>query len=547
MALVGHWRFDGAATDASGNGYTATLVGSPTYVGGRFGDALALNGSTQRAEIPAGSAALNSLGSAFSISQWFRAANTSGLKSLIARTGSGGYEGVSLYLNGNALNWILRTTGSGKQSVYGFATVTASAWHHVVLRYDNATTKVYLNNAEVSSLAQTGGISVDTGNPWGVGAEQYLGAWHDPFNGQIDDVRIYNHALSAADIGVLYSGEVSLAASQSLGALTGSAALTAVNGLTAGQSLGALTGSAALTAVNGLTASQSLGALTGVAAIGLPVTMSAAQALGGLSLIAQMNAVEPGEMRFSGAAEVVAPISVQASAQLGSLTGSASLTTIAGVTATQTMGAVIAAGNIVAPVAMTAARTLGGVAGSAAITAPAALGLAQTLGALTATGSIVFSYPPSLPFAGSSRAQSSRGRTVSPVAGFVRAYDAHAVSEWTLEILHPHLEPDQVRQLHDFYMLNRLDEFVLTYPLDPSGQPHDYLCAFVGEPEFDPVSGFEACPIAATAPESGYWAADYWAADYWAADYWGGTQAAPALAPSRPYQHARVRLTGVRQ
>ena len=50
--LVGWCEMDGDVTDASGNGYNATAVGSPTYVTGVDGQALSLNGTSQYASVP---------------------------------------------------------------------------------------------------------------------------------------------------------------------------------------------------------------------------------------------------------------------------------------------------------------------------------------------------------------------------------------------------------------------------------------------------------------------------------------------------------------
>ena len=44
--LVAHYKFDGDATDSSGNGHHGTEVGTPTYVSGVFGQAIEFDGSS---------------------------------------------------------------------------------------------------------------------------------------------------------------------------------------------------------------------------------------------------------------------------------------------------------------------------------------------------------------------------------------------------------------------------------------------------------------------------------------------------------------------
>ena len=62
--------------DSSGNGNTGTLTGSPTWVTGKFGDALSFNGTTQYVEIP-NSTSLTISG-AMSIGGWINESSTGG-------------------------------------------------------------------------------------------------------------------------------------------------------------------------------------------------------------------------------------------------------------------------------------------------------------------------------------------------------------------------------------------------------------------------------------------------------------------------------------
>ena len=80
-------------------------------------------------------------------------------------------------------------------------TTLGTRWHHVVFTYDGATRRLYLDGIQAASNAVTGNIATSA-NPLYIG-EQTENIF--PFNGAIDDVRIYNRALSYAEVLQLYN------------------------------------------------------------------------------------------------------------------------------------------------------------------------------------------------------------------------------------------------------------------------------------------------------------------------------------------------------
>ena len=71
-----------------------------------------------------------------------------------------------------------------------------NTWTHLAATYDGATLRFYVNGVQVSSLAQTGSI-VTSSNPLQIGGDSIYGQY---FEGTIDEVRVYNVALTAAQI-----------------------------------------------------------------------------------------------------------------------------------------------------------------------------------------------------------------------------------------------------------------------------------------------------------------------------------------------------------
>ena len=72
----------------------------------------------------------------------------------------------------------------------------ANAWSHIATTYDRATWRLYVNGAQVASKAYTAAIPVSTG-ALKIGGNSIWGEW---FTGQIDEVRVYNRALSALEV-----------------------------------------------------------------------------------------------------------------------------------------------------------------------------------------------------------------------------------------------------------------------------------------------------------------------------------------------------------
>src|SRR5438046_5942311 len=86
--------------------------------------------------------------------------------------------------------------GTFGSDLVGTSALTANTWAHLAATYDGATMGLYVNGVQVTSRAQTGAIATST-NPLQIGGDSIYGQY---FAGRIDEVRIYNRALSAAEI-----------------------------------------------------------------------------------------------------------------------------------------------------------------------------------------------------------------------------------------------------------------------------------------------------------------------------------------------------------
>ncbi|MFL5772727.1 MAG: LamG domain-containing protein, partial [Flavisolibacter sp.] len=105
--------------------------------------------------------------------------------------------------NGGAVDHWFELTGNNR-----LANVTDGQWHHLAFAYDETTSdmKIYRDGVLYStqSWAGHGAIKMDQSKASGF----YLGGkttdWGKSFNGSIDQFRLYNKALTAAEVQNLY-------------------------------------------------------------------------------------------------------------------------------------------------------------------------------------------------------------------------------------------------------------------------------------------------------------------------------------------------------
>src|SRR3989344_1376303 len=187
-SLVGYWNFDEGsgitATDSSGNNNTGTLVNGPTWVPGKIGiGSLSFDGVDDRVTV-AHNASLTP--AAITISAWIKPATDGVTKRIIDKNPG--------YL-------IRRLTNGAVQFIPGFinsnATAPSGAWTHIVITADSTGTNWYINGVldKVTSTAYA---------PSGT-ASLVFGGNLDFYAGDLDDVRIYNRALSASEVTELYN------------------------------------------------------------------------------------------------------------------------------------------------------------------------------------------------------------------------------------------------------------------------------------------------------------------------------------------------------
>ncbi len=199
VGLVAAYGFNEAsgltAHDSSGNGNTGTVAGATWTASGKLGGALSFDGTASAVNVA--SASSLDLGSAMTLEAWvYPTTSALSFRAVVAKNyGYYLYASVAGYCgNGMPLGGFQETAASSATSCAAQA-LAVGAWTHLAVTYDGASVVLYENGAEVATAATTGAILGTTGSLQ-IGASQY----GEHFAGSLDEVRIYNRALSAAEI-----------------------------------------------------------------------------------------------------------------------------------------------------------------------------------------------------------------------------------------------------------------------------------------------------------------------------------------------------------
>lgn len=186
--LIAQYDFSGNANDLSGYGNDGTVNGA-TLTADRFGNsnsAYFFNGTTDYINVAHSTSLALPTGSAVTITAWaYRTSAGAPLHLVGKRSGcGGGSDFYQLAIGGGAVP---------------SAAVPLNQWMHLAVTVSGSLTKHYVNGASVltttASMGSAGTTSLKIGASGGCA----------PFGGAIDDVSIFSHALTDAEIQTLYT------------------------------------------------------------------------------------------------------------------------------------------------------------------------------------------------------------------------------------------------------------------------------------------------------------------------------------------------------
>ena len=198
--LIAAFTFsEGAGTttaDASGGGFAGTLSGATWTPAGKFGSALSFDGVNDWVTV-ADAAALD-LTSGMTIEAWVYPTALSGWRTVALKEAPGGLA-YALYANDNVptrpSGYV--NLGAGDRVVTGAGPLPLNTWSHIAVTYGDGNQRFFVNGQQVGAVARTGNIRT-TNNPLRFGGNN---VWlNEFFSGRLDEIRLYNRPLSAAEI-----------------------------------------------------------------------------------------------------------------------------------------------------------------------------------------------------------------------------------------------------------------------------------------------------------------------------------------------------------
>ena len=185
-------------TDASGNGNHGTISGAQWTSSGQYGKALVFDGVNDWVTV-ADSPSLD-LTTGMTLQAWvyptaLSGGSANGWRTVILKQQSTQLA-YALYANSNTNRPNGYVYTSSDQGVFGNAQLPLNTWRHLAVTYDGAALKLYVGGTLVGNRALPGIIKT-SGHPLRIGGNSI---WGEYFKGRIDEVRIYNRALTAAQI-----------------------------------------------------------------------------------------------------------------------------------------------------------------------------------------------------------------------------------------------------------------------------------------------------------------------------------------------------------
>lgn len=203
-SLVGYWQLNegsgATAFDDGGNANTGTITGA-LWVDGKYGKALSFDGENDYVEVPYNATFDFSTGS-FTIAFGLKHLDTASDRRIVSKAGGKYYD--------------VMVASEGKIA-FGLSDLVGNPWAVTPLAYDDNiehfivavrdvithTICVYVDGGEKVNVTDTTSDLSEVNIPLQIGARTGIGQYA---KGAIDEVRIYNRALSQTEISVLFAG-----------------------------------------------------------------------------------------------------------------------------------------------------------------------------------------------------------------------------------------------------------------------------------------------------------------------------------------------------
>lgn len=193
--LVGYWPLDGDAADLSGNGHHGSVVGDITFQSGVVGQAAGFDEGPDHITFGAGKLVT---GNQVSVNFWMKSTDTNARPFTDNR-------GVYFYIrssSGGAMRFTIATTQGHKFVQVHPDHFADDQWHMITTTYDGAMLTAYIDGQPMGSQAWSGDL-VYQNREMVLGRRENLSDMQ--FTGALDDVALWDRALSPAEISQMYA------------------------------------------------------------------------------------------------------------------------------------------------------------------------------------------------------------------------------------------------------------------------------------------------------------------------------------------------------
>ena len=202
-ALIAHYTFEESLEDLTGNHMHGAFLDSPTFLTAKKGElrdkALTLDGSSDYMQLPTALAAHKEM----TIAMWVRWKGN-GSNQRIFDFGNG--DSQYMYLTANAASNKMRfgMKNNGEEQYIDISKLSTYQWKHVTITISNDSITAYIDGEQKAATADITIRPADFNPIFNyIGRSQFRN--HSMLKGDIDDLRIYNYALSADEVNALYA------------------------------------------------------------------------------------------------------------------------------------------------------------------------------------------------------------------------------------------------------------------------------------------------------------------------------------------------------
>ena len=195
-SLRAHYKFEGNALDSQGR-YDGTIYGNKEFVSGKCGKALNFDGT--RTYVYLGNVMTSDIKSAFTIGAWIKL-SPGALQKPLNYIFHKYDDRPGIRISSNGKVYYCKWGGGTGACIASSTTITEETWYYISYTFDGTTHKGYINGQLVGSILNSVGTKYYPGSTIRLGRDEKSVRYNRYFKGAMDEVKIWNRALTPSEI-----------------------------------------------------------------------------------------------------------------------------------------------------------------------------------------------------------------------------------------------------------------------------------------------------------------------------------------------------------